>query len=264
MNFTQIKIKLLEIIEKLSPNLGETKKAVLAQNIATEIFDRIDQSFEAEELETLLYSTFEKLTDNYWEKTIMDMLNEFIITLTPLKNKTMVVSIVSATNELPNYQTKGAYGMDVKATFKHLPKDLVPKNELHDAYYTTLDAATRLFNVSTETCSPNEFNEDKRGIVISSGGWALFHTGLFVEIPFNEEIQVRPRSGLALKYGITVLNSPGTIDADYRGEIGVILINHSKIPQFICEGTRIAQLIPSKRIIWKKVNSKEAYYSKKW
>ena len=71
----------------------------------------------------------------------------------------------------------------------------------------------------------------------------LIPTGLFVEIPTGYEIQVRPRSGLALKQGITCLNSPGTIDADYRGEIGIILINLSSQEQLIQPGDRIAQLV---------------------
>jgi dUTP pyrophosphatase len=74
----------------------------------------------------------------------------------------------------------------------------------------------------------------------------LVKTGLFLEIPEGYEAQVRPRSGLALKKGITVLNSPGTIDADYRGEIGVILVNLSQEPFEIESGDRIAQLIFAK------------------
>ena len=74
----------------------------------------------------------------------------------------------------------------------------------------------------------------------------LVKTGLFAELEKGFEIQVRPRSGLALKKGITVLNSPGTIDADYRGEIGVILINLSKEKFIINSGERIAQLVVSK------------------
>jgi dUTP pyrophosphatase len=72
---------------------------------------------------------------------------------------------------------------------------------------------------------------------------ALVKTGLFLEIPTGFECQVRPRSGLALKKGLTVLNTPGTIDADYRGEVGVILINLSDQPIKIEDGERIAQLI---------------------
>lgn len=71
----------------------------------------------------------------------------------------------------------------------------------------------------------------------------LVPTGLFVEIPLGYEIQIRPRSGLAIKQGITCLNTPGTIDADYRGEIKVILINLSAEPQTILPGDRIAQMV---------------------
>jgi len=71
----------------------------------------------------------------------------------------------------------------------------------------------------------------------------LVKTGLFLEIPVGYECQVRPRSGLALKKGVTVLNAPGTIDADYRGEVGVILVNLSNEPFVIENGERIAQLV---------------------
>jgi dUTP pyrophosphatase len=71
----------------------------------------------------------------------------------------------------------------------------------------------------------------------------LVKTGLFLEIPKGFEAQVRPRSGLALKNGVTVLNSPGTIDADYRGEVGVILVNISQSPFVVENGDRIAQLV---------------------
>ena len=71
----------------------------------------------------------------------------------------------------------------------------------------------------------------------------LIPTGLFIAIPQNAEVQIRPRSGLAIKQGITCLNSPGTIDADYRGEIKVILINLSNEPQTIQDGHRIAQMV---------------------
>jgi dUTP pyrophosphatase len=74
----------------------------------------------------------------------------------------------------------------------------------------------------------------------------IVKTGLFIELPIGYEAQVRPRSGLAAKNGITVLNAPGTVDADYRGEIGVILVNLSKDPFVIENGERIAQLIIAK------------------
>lgn len=71
----------------------------------------------------------------------------------------------------------------------------------------------------------------------------LIKTGLFIQLPEGHEAQVRPRSGLALKHGLSVLNSPGTIDADYRGEIGVILVNLSNDPYIVEPGERIAQLV---------------------
>lgn len=75
---------------------------------------------------------------------------------------------------------------------------------------------------------------------------AIIKTGLFIELPVGFEAQVRPRSGLAAKKGITVLNAPGTIDADYRGEIGVILVNLSNEPFVVASGERIAQLVIAK------------------
>jgi dUTP pyrophosphatase len=83
----------------------------------------------------------------------------------------------------------------------------------------------------------------KEDLILEPGHTLLIPTGLSCAIPEGYEIQVRPRSGLALKHGITVLNSPGTIDADYRGEIKVILINHGKLPFVITAGMRIAQLV---------------------
>tara|TARA_B100001741_G_scaffold311327_1_gene312250 strand:+ start:29768 stop:30202 length:435 start_codon:yes stop_codon:yes gene_type:complete len=96
-------------------------------------------------------------------------------------------------------------------------------------------------------------------IVLGPMERTLIKTGLFVEIPRGYEIQVRPRSGLALKNGITVLNSPGTIDADYRGEIGVLLINLSSKKFLIEDGERIAQLVLAShnQASWEPVESLE-------
>lgn len=96
-------------------------------------------------------------------------------------------------------------------------------------------------------------------MVLEPGQWMLVPTGIFIEIPVGYEGQVRPRSGLAAKYGITVLNAPGTIDADYRGEVQVILINHGKLPFEINNGDRIAQLIisPVTQIQWQEHNQLE-------
>jgi dUTP pyrophosphatase len=79
--------------------------------------------------------------------------------------------------------------------------------------------------------------------VLAPRGYALIPTGLCVALPLGTEGQVRPRSGLAAKHGVTVLNSPGTIDADYRGEIKIILINHGSEPFQVSRGMRIAQLV---------------------
>ena len=89
-------------------------------------------------------------------------------------------------------------------------------------------------------------------IVLKSKQRKLIPTGIFISIPPGYEAQVRPRSGLAIKYGITVLNSPGTIDSDYRGEVGVILINSSREGFKISNGDRIAQLVLSRynKINW--------------
>ena len=84
----------------------------------------------------------------------------------------------------------------------------------------------------------------------------LIPTGLFIELPEGYEAQIRPRSGLAAKHGITVLNSPGTIDADYRGEIRAILVNLSNTEFLINDGERICQMVVAKheRIIWEQSN----------
>jgi dUTP pyrophosphatase len=115
---------------------------------------------------------------------------------------------------LPGYATLGAAGMDLQA-------NLAPADR-------------------------------GRGLTLAPGGRALVPTGLALEIPPGHEAQVRPRSGLALRQGLTVLNAPGTIDSDYRGEVGVILVNLGAEPVAIAHGDRIAQLVlaPVTRIDW--------------
>ncbi len=92
----------------------------------------------------------------------------------------------------------------------------------------------------------------EKPLTLKPGDRILISTGLYIELPIGFEAQIRPRSGLAMKKGITVLNSPGTIDADYRGEIGIILINLSKEPFVINDGERICQMVVSKheRVEW--------------
>ncbi|MEN3041436.1 MAG: dUTP diphosphatase [Bacteroidia bacterium] len=94
-------------------------------------------------------------------------------------------------------------------------------------------------------------------VVLSPGEWRAIPTGLYIELPEGYEAQVRPRSGLALRHGVTLLNTPGTIDADYRGEIQVILINHGKEPFTVEPGMRIAQLVisPVVKIQWQIVDT---------
>ena len=94
-------------------------------------------------------------------------------------------------------------------------------------------------------------------LMLEPGAHAMVPTGLSIALPAGYEAQVRPRSGLASKNGITVLNSPGTIDADYRGEIKVILINHGQAPFAVERGMRIAQMVvaPVTSVSWKAVES---------
>ena len=84
---------------------------------------------------------------------------------------------------------------------------------------------------------------DNEPVILEPGQHALIPTGLTIALPQGYEAQVRPRSGLAVRYGVTVLNAPGTVDADYRGEIGVPLINHGSAPFAVRRGERIAQMV---------------------
>jgi dUTP pyrophosphatase len=105
---------------------------------------------------------------------------------------------------LPSYESSGAAGADLRANFPP---------------------------------------EDRSGITLAPGARALVPTGLSLEIPDGYEAQIRPRSGLALKHGITLPNSPGTIDSDYRGPVGVIMMNAGTEPFHIAHGERIAQMV---------------------
>lgn len=105
---------------------------------------------------------------------------------------------------LPTYETAGAAGADLRANFPEAQRG---------------------------------------GIGLAPGQRALVPTGLILDIPAGWEVQVRPRSGLALKHGVTLANAPGTIDSDYRGELGVILINLGAVPHHVAHGDRIAQIV---------------------
>lgn len=129
----------------------------------------------------------------------------------------MQVKVINkSSNPLPQYETVGSAGLDLRAnlsapiTLKSLERQLIP-------------------------------------------------TGLFIELPIGYEAQIRPRSGLAFKKGLSLPNTPGTIDSDYRGEIKVIMINLSKKPQTIQHGDRVAQMVIAKheRISWDRVETLE-------
>ena len=127
--------------------------------------------------------------------------------------------INKSSNKLPEYAHEGDAGFDLRANIE----------EIKNGDY--------LFNVTKSSATT---------IIINPGGRALIPTGLYMAIPKGYELQVRPRSGLALKYGITVLNTPGTIDAVYRGNIGVILKNDGVEPFMVEQGDRIAQGVLNK------------------
>ena len=155
----------------------------------------------------------------------------------------MIIPVITTT-QLPNYETPSSAGMDVRANFDNIVEKFL--------FNTTIKESKNVYiNVKGETCHLIE------SITINPGGRALIPTGLRVAIPEGYEIQVRPRSGLALKNGITLLNTPGTIDADYRGDIGVIVINHGTEPFTIMAGDRIGQIVLNKveRIEWKEVDN---------
>jgi dUTP pyrophosphatase len=125
----------------------------------------------------------------------------------------MTVKIINTSqNALPNYETEGSAGMDLRANITE-PITLGPLERF------------------------------------------MIPTGIFIELPMGYEAQVRPRSGLAAKRGLTCLNSPGTIDADYRGELKVILVNLSNETQTIEPAERVAQMVIAKheRIVWSEV-----------
>ena len=114
----------------------------------------------------------------------------------------MRVAGADSTIPLPSYESSGAAGADVRASFP-----------------------------------------DRENVVLEPGTRMLVPTGLVMAVPQGFEVQVRPRSGLALKHGLTLVNSPGTIDSDYRGEVGVIVLNTGAAPFEIAHGMRIAQIV---------------------
>lgn len=131
-------------------------------------------------------------------------------------NTSIKIPVVNkSTNELPQYAYSSDAGFDFRADINGIENDKF------------------LFN--------SIYNPVDQNLIINPGGRALIPTGLHMAIPEGYELQVRPRSGLALKYGISILNTPGTIDSCYIGNIGIIVINHGDKPFMIYQGDKIAQ-----------------------
>lgn len=148
----------------------------------------------------------------------------------------------SSKNPLPKYETPLSAGFDIRADFSN--------NDLNNPVKVFGDGQFVPANEVQKTAC----------LYLEPGARALIPTGLYTAIPAGYEMQIRPRSGLALKEGITVLNSPGTIDADYRNEIGIILINHSNKVVCIEDHERICQGVINKieQIEWDIVSSVDA------
>ena len=150
------------------------------------------------------------------------------------KNMQTVNVINLSNNKLPQYETKGAAGLDVRADFSRV----------------STENPIKLYG-------SGEFDFTKQALRLDAGSRALIPTGLFTAIPEGYEIQVRPRSGLSLKKALTCANCVGTVDSDYRSEIGVIIINLGQEPAWIENGERIAQFVLNKveQIEWNLVDS---------
>lgn len=167
----------------------------------------------------------------------------------------MKIQIINKSQwELPQYATPFSAGLDLRGDFSRIKLvDNKPEKFFFNADVVGVGLVENP-NSNTEIVDKdgNPTGEKPKTISVAKtieikpGGRCLIPTGLFIALPEGYEAQVRPRSGLALKQGITVLNSPGTIDADYRGEIGVILINNSLEPVRLNDGERIAQLVIAK------------------
>lgn len=153
--------------------------------------------------------------------------------------KSMLVNVINLSNNpLPQYETSGAAGMDVRADFSRV----------------TTDNPIKLFGSGEFVFGTNGVTAKLR---LDPFSRALIPTGLKVGLPEGVEMQVRPRSGLALKKGITVVNTPGTVDEDYRGEVGIPVINLSNEPVWIEAGERICQIVFNvvERAEWNPVTS---------
>lgn len=157
-------------------------------------------------------------------------MHEDLVSIFSGKTYNMQVNVINISNNpLPQYETPQSAGLDVRAEFSRI----TPQNPI-------------------KVYGSGAFDFDKQMLRLDPGSRALIPTGLFTAIPDGYEIQVRPRSGLSLKKGLTCANCVGTIDADYRNEIGVILINLGNEEAWIESGERVAQFVLNKveRIDW--------------
>ena len=157
-------------------------------------------------------------------------MHEDLVSIFSGKTHNMQVNVINISNNpLPQYETPQSAGLDVRADFSRI----TPQNPI-------------------KVYGSGAFDFDKQMLRLDPGSRALIPTGLFTAIPDGYEIQVRPRSGLSLKKGLTCANCVGTIDADYRNEIGVILINLGNEEAWIESGERVAQFVLNKveRIDW--------------
>lgn len=142
----------------------------------------------------------------YSVKDIADIVSDYMSIVCNMKSNVVIKVINKSNNELPSYLTEGSVGMDIRA---YIPNDL-------------------------------------KQVVIEPGSRVLIHTGLYMEIPIGYEVQIRARSSMTIKQGIGLLNGIGTIDSDYRNEIGIILYNSSNDTVAINHGDRVAQMIVAK------------------
>lgn len=146
------------------------------------------------------------------------------------------VNVINLSEQnLPKYETKGAAGLDIRADFSRITSDNPLKFYAGSGY----------------------FDFEKKMLRIDPMARVLIPTGLKVGLPEGIEMQVRPRSGMALKKGLTVINTPGTVDEDYRGEVGVPVINLNTEPIWIENGERICQVVFNKyeKIEWNLVDT---------
>jgi dUTP pyrophosphatase len=168
----------------------------------------------------------------------------------------MKIKVFKATsNFLPTVSTPFSAAKDIRADLSLVNKGLIFDCNMG---FTHHSVNTGFIEGDMPLYEYRRTEDDKLAIVIKPNGRALIPSGLFVEIPDGYSMDIRPRSGLALKYGMELVNSPGLIDPDYRGDVGVIVKNGGNKPIVIVDGERIAQMKISKDVEfeWEPVHSK--------